>query len=209
MRQKRILLFALVLVLLVSIIGVGTFAYFSDTETSTGNSFTAGTLDLSVDNQNPLVLHMTRSNLKPNAPWSHSYGGQWILKNVGSLPGKFWVEIKNVKNLENGVIEPEVESGDTTGGPLEGELGGLMYAKWGENHYGIYSPAKGWTGNIVYNPLNSIEGVKINGVVLNPNDLFSAYLDLEFDTHAGLIDNTAQGDGIEFDVVFHFEQITP
>jgi len=28
------------------LIGAGTVAYFSDTETSTGNTFTAGTLDL-------------------------------------------------------------------------------------------------------------------------------------------------------------------
>jgi predicted ribosomally synthesized peptide with SipW-like signal peptide len=45
------------LIISLSIIGVvaaiaigGTIAYFSDTETSTGNTFTAGTLDLKVDN---------------------------------------------------------------------------------------------------------------------------------------------------------------
>lgn len=31
-----------------AMLGAGTFAYFSDTETSSGNTFTAGTIDLTL-----------------------------------------------------------------------------------------------------------------------------------------------------------------
>lgn len=48
--NKRILI-SLSVIAVVSVIAIGgTIAYFSDTETSTGNTFTAGALDLKIDN---------------------------------------------------------------------------------------------------------------------------------------------------------------
>ena len=44
--MKKIIGLTIAIVLAVGIFGVATFAYFTDTETSTGNTFTAGTLDL-------------------------------------------------------------------------------------------------------------------------------------------------------------------
>ncbi len=43
----------------------GTIAYFSDTETSTGNTFTAGTIDISIDGQNPWTDSFTMADMKP------------------------------------------------------------------------------------------------------------------------------------------------
>jgi predicted ribosomally synthesized peptide with SipW-like signal peptide len=40
------------IVLVLGLVGVGAFAYFGDAETSTGNAFTAGTLDLKVSDAN-------------------------------------------------------------------------------------------------------------------------------------------------------------
>jgi predicted ribosomally synthesized peptide with SipW-like signal peptide len=40
----------MVIGLVASAIGMGTYAYFSDTETSSGNTFTAGSIDLKIDN---------------------------------------------------------------------------------------------------------------------------------------------------------------
>jgi len=195
---------SLAMIAMVSAVAVGaTKAYFSDTETSTGNTFTAGTLDLKVDDKDdPLVVHITRTNLKPYPRWSHSYGGQWALKNAGSVPGRFSMEIRNIKNYENDCVEPE--TGDTScgAGPHQGELGDLMFAKWSRN----VVPWGGWGS--VMNPLNSAEGVVVTGDVLNPDEIAPAvYLDLEWDTSSS--DNLAQSDSVEFDIVFRLEQVTP
>ncbi|RPF43055.1 camelysin [Thermodesulfitimonas autotrophica] len=48
--MRKILIALLGVLLVAALAGAGTFAYFSDTETSTGNSFTAGTLDLGLAN---------------------------------------------------------------------------------------------------------------------------------------------------------------
>ena len=47
--MKKFLLSALVMVLALGLVGAGAFAYLQDTETSSGNSFTAGTLDLGLE----------------------------------------------------------------------------------------------------------------------------------------------------------------
>lgn len=43
----------------------GTIAYFSDTETSTGNTFSAGTIDIAIDSENPWTSHYNIGDLKP------------------------------------------------------------------------------------------------------------------------------------------------
>ena len=51
--KKKILFSAMTIALVGALIGGGIYAYFSDVETSTDNTFTAGTLDLTVDTENP------------------------------------------------------------------------------------------------------------------------------------------------------------
>ena len=50
--MKKLLLSILVIFLVIGLVGAGTLAWFQDTETSTGNTFTAGTLDLKVSDWN-------------------------------------------------------------------------------------------------------------------------------------------------------------
>ena len=211
--MKRIFL-SLVVVVMAGAAAVGaTKAYFSDTETSVGNTFAAGTLDLKVDGlEGTQVLHLTRTNLVPNAPWSHSYGGQWVLKNVGTVPGTFSVKVQNIQNGTTNCNGPKVAALSLYSlGPCVapsstgGQLGTLMYGKWSENYYGI-TPPRGWAGSTVFNSFNTAEGQTVNGIVLAPNEDIVAYLDLEWDTHAGTLDNSAQGDTLSFDVVFTLAQ---
>jgi spore coat-associated protein N len=63
-----------------ALIGGGTFAYFNDTETSNGNTFAAGTIDLRPDLTGAAVFNIT--NAKPGQEWDVNY----TLKNAGSLP---------------------------------------------------------------------------------------------------------------------------
>ena len=69
MTMKRTLT-AIVLIGIVAILaGAGTYAYFSDISTSSGNTFTTGTLDLKV----------SHSSL---GPWTDSVTGTWTLSNM-------------------------------------------------------------------------------------------------------------------------------
>ena len=47
---RKILLSAVVIAFVSSLVFAGTQAFFSDTETSTGNTFSAGDIDLQIDN---------------------------------------------------------------------------------------------------------------------------------------------------------------
>jgi predicted ribosomally synthesized peptide with SipW-like signal peptide len=69
---KKILASMLIIAAASILIGAGTVAYFSDTETSKGNTFTAGTLDLKLSN----------SSL---GPWTDGVTGAWSLSNM--MPG--------------------------------------------------------------------------------------------------------------------------
>jgi len=63
--NKKILLSLAVIGIATAIAVGGTIAYFSDTETSTGNTFTAGTIDISVDGQNPWTGSFAMEDMKP------------------------------------------------------------------------------------------------------------------------------------------------
>ncbi|MEM0095695.1 MAG: TasA family protein [Candidatus Bathyarchaeia archaeon] len=114
-------------------IGWGTHSLFSDTETSTGNTFTAGTIDLKVNGtDDPYVVTITLSNMKPGDNTGYY---KWILKNVGTLPGRISVTFSAIINNENGVNEPEQAAENSlykpcwsqtpvpVGDPVNGELG--------------------------------------------------------------------------------------
>ena len=124
--MKKILMSLLTIGLVASVAFGATQALFSDTETSQDNTFSTGTLDLTVDGQDdPNVVHVTLANMKPGDTAQY----QWVLANAGSLTGKPWIEITNVKNYDNGCNEPELGVPDSTcndPGLGEGELGQFL-----------------------------------------------------------------------------------
>ena len=101
--MKRILISLMTIALVGALIGGGVYAYFSDVETSTGNVFTAGTLNLKVSDVDPLVAHFEVED---------TYGGasgevDWLLKNDGSIAGSLDITFSNIIDAENLVNEPE------------------------------------------------------------------------------------------------------
>lgn len=206
--MKRILL-SLVVIGLISVAAIGaTRAYFFDTETSTSNVLTAGTLDLKVDDkEGTQVVHLSRSNLVPGPAWTTQYGGQWVIKNAGSVPGTVTVTIKNLKDWENGCNDPETKAGDTTcgTGSDQGELGkGLInrvYWTLNQVPWGTVGPT--------FSSLANAVNVPVTGSLyhLNAGESKNAYLYLTWDTSA--TDNLGQGDSVEFDVEFRLDQDHP
>lgn len=190
------------MIALVSVVGIGaTKAWFSDTEASTGNSFTAGTLDLNLDGGNTNVVKFNLSNLVPgNQPTGH-----WTLKNVGSVNG--YVDIENVKvtGFENGCIEPETEAGDVTCGSDQGELqnvlGVYLFVDYGKD--GWFSAGD----KVIYNglakdmpthfelnePLNAGSDFNVQGII---------------NWWSTSSDNLAQGDSMTVDMTYELGQTT-
>lgn len=81
--MKKILGLTIAFMLLIGMGSIGTWAYFQDTETSTGNVFAAGTLDLKTDDVDGVTQTLYASNLKPG----DIVPGSITLKNTGSVAG--------------------------------------------------------------------------------------------------------------------------
>jgi predicted ribosomally synthesized peptide with SipW-like signal peptide len=112
---RKTLISILMIAAALAMIGGGTFAAFSDTETSVGNTFTAGSLDLKVQNSggawvdDPSVESINAaynelvSNLKPGDSGTITIP----VKNAGSLPGTATFTIADVVDAGNATPEPE------------------------------------------------------------------------------------------------------
>ena len=97
--MKKIIGLSIAALLIIGIVAVGTFAYFSDTATSTGNTWTAGTLVLSeattgsaINNSyvvtpgggiNGSVQFGVTDPVKPGSSGTIT----WTLNNTGNVPG--------------------------------------------------------------------------------------------------------------------------
>jgi predicted ribosomally synthesized peptide with SipW-like signal peptide len=89
-----------------------TTAYFSDTETSTGNTFTAGKLDLELGAGNPIPFNV--ANVYPGQTGT---GKVTLTNTTGSLDGDLDIKIANFIQSEGGSLtEPEISAGDYDNG---------------------------------------------------------------------------------------------
>lgn len=90
--MKRILTSLMVIVSILAISGIGTYAYFSDTEAVAGNTFIAGTFNLKIkDNDEPrrdgvpITATWTATNMKPGEVFSFDVPAI-NLWNDGTIP---------------------------------------------------------------------------------------------------------------------------
>jgi predicted ribosomally synthesized peptide with SipW-like signal peptide len=144
--MKKILLSVGMLVFVGAVVLGATGAFFSDTETSTGNTFTAGAIDLKVDNE----CHYNNGS----CPEAANVKTNWEQTDLGVEHKFFWFEdvkpgdfgedtislhvdndawlrlvIKDVTNLDNSCTEPEHTEEDGCG--TNGELGeNLLFSVW-------------------------------------------------------------------------------
>lgn len=111
--MKKIFGLTIAALLIIGLVGGGTWAYFSDTETSTGNTFTAGTLDLALtdaveDGTDGETLTYVFSGIAPeDEDWD-----TLTVQNNGSVDGVLDLSVITVTDDEN-LPNPESE---TTGG---------------------------------------------------------------------------------------------
>ena len=148
--MKKILLSLAVIAVVGSLTVGATSAIFSDDETSTGNTFTAGAVDLTVDNES-----YYNGVLKTDSTWLASnlddgqgpadgaylffnfddikpgdYGSDAISLHVNNNDSWACVDVTLTSDDDNGITEPEGVDGDTTAGVGEGELADAVGFWW-------------------------------------------------------------------------------
>ncbi len=145
--NKKIVMSLAVIAAATVVMAGGTVAYFSDTEQSTGNTFTAGNIDLKIDSQ----CHYNGGNCPDaNSNWAltdldsgvhkffnfndikpGSWGENTISMHLTSNPAWAWLKINASQNLENGCNEPELKAEPNCAADNVGELAGkLNYIIW-------------------------------------------------------------------------------
>jgi predicted ribosomally synthesized peptide with SipW-like signal peptide len=197
----RKLFLSLAVIGITSAVAIGaTSAFFSDTETSSANTFAAGSLDLKLDNGDQNVVKFTLANLRPgNQPT-----GYYMLKNAGSLNGKLSLSNITVVDNENGITDPEQKAGDTT--DTQGELSSVLNVRiYVDNDKdGYFSTGD----NMFYNGLVKDLPTSFSDLVVNktlaPNA--EARINFVFDWWNTSIDNQAQGDSFVMGLAFTLEQ---
>lgn len=194
--NKKILI-SLSIIGVVAAIAIGaTTAFFSDVEESEGNTFTAGTLDLEVNDKNPVTNALIEfSDIKPGD------SGSKVIKmcNTGTIKGGIVMCIKNLKNYENGCTEPEgpptPDNTCSNPGEGEGELGEYLKV------------TITWDGcpphEETLNSWASGTWKCIDGLDLNPGQCRTCTIDWEMPTTTG---NIIQSDSATFDLEFTLTQ---
>jgi len=111
--NKKILASIFIIGLLAFGLGWGTYSYFSDTETSKGNVFTAGTIDIAVDGNNPWTKTYSAylTDVKPCDTREFTF----VITNPGGNPVKVWKHITNIVCAQGTETEPEKEEEAVTG----------------------------------------------------------------------------------------------
>jgi len=202
---KNKALFSIMTISLVgSLVGAGVSAYFSDVETSTGNTFTAGTLNLQVGSADPCTEHFELTGFPPGAEW---YAADWTLKNDGSLPGSLDITFSNIVDSDNGINEPE-EADPGEDGTEDGELAEvlelLMYID--ENDNDAYDEG---TDTLIYDGFvkPGLEGEQLSNYAMAAN--YGSGNDkafrIEWSVDSG-IGNRIQSDSTGFDIEFELLQ---
>lgn len=119
MRARKALISVLCIGLVAMTAGAGTLAYFSDTETSTGNTFTAGTLDLKVSDANEgfgdgVSATWTMNNMEPGVTTVGPFSVN--LQNSGSIAANH-VEISFSHSIDEATnpVESDTNPASTPG----------------------------------------------------------------------------------------------
>jgi spore coat-associated protein N len=203
--MKKIIGLSVAALLLLGVIGGATFAYFSDTESSTNNSLTAGTLDLNIDGGNVAVNTFSVSAVAPG----DSGSGSSTLSNVGSMAGELDISTSAVTNTP-GSGGTEYEGGS-------GELGAVaqiaMYldidqsGDWNAGDVGLMSDGTTYASPtpLDYDVIDNYASESWNEVITAmavsaADDIIVLW---QVPTTA---DNTIQGDSVSFDITFILEQ---
>ena len=111
--MNKLMKSGLIILAVAAIAGYATYSYFSDTETSTGNTFTAGAIDLS-DNLSTVRFDLV--DMKPGDMDEDKF-------DITATSNPYWACMRSTIDTtpENDANEPEVAAGDSSSSTV-GEL---------------------------------------------------------------------------------------
>ncbi len=210
--MKKIIGLTIAALLIIGIVGAGTFAYFGDTETSTSNTFTAGTLNLvATTNGTSSTAHIVVTaggdGINGNVVFTKLKPGDsgtmtWTLTNDGDLPGTLTIPSTVVFNDNNGSQKnPETKAIATNAGVNLGlgDLMGVWLTRGGTDILGTTA---------AYVPMSGLEAVLIaQSQSIAPTGSLVYVLHWAIPTDIPLVDdNIIQGDSATIDITFTLTQ---
>ncbi len=148
MNTKKIFLSLSIIVGVAALAYGGTQSFFSDTETSTGNTFTAGEIDLKIDNESYVTSTSTgQLVLNENTSWTlrdltiekffdfddikpGDIGEDTISIHVDNNDSWLCAAVTLTSDNENNRNTPEIKDGDLTDDPNGGELADQVNFLW-------------------------------------------------------------------------------
>ena len=221
--MKKILGLTVAALLVMALVGGGTWAYFSDVETGSG-SITAGTLDITAGGT-------TTFSLTNQAPGIDATTGiDLSLTNNGSIIGDLEIALSGLLNPENTPSAIEQANGDDAATGDAGELGGLVeIAVWIDaddsgawSEIDSYLPSAGtvavaWSSGVIVPEVawDNIDAFVVGGgwsaanvgVSLAATDGVEYFiLEYRWVDSNDASDNVAQSDGVSFDIDFTVKQ---
>jgi predicted ribosomally synthesized peptide with SipW-like signal peptide len=200
MLNKKMLLSLLVIGVVSVSAGAGTWAYFSDTEMSTDNTFTAGTLDLDLsdgtdDGTDSETLTWVAGNM---APGDVAASATMTVTNVGTLAGN--LDISDIDVLNDPGTTPESEDISVS---EDGELGANLIIDmfFDTNNDGVNDASETtiYTGALdgIAASYDLDEGIAASGVT---------YITINYDLPS-TTGNDVQGDTVELEFTVELDQI--
>lgn len=175
--MRKILLSLGTLVFIGALVVSATGAFFSDTETSTGNTFAAGDIDLQIDNTSYVTNAAGVLVASPNNTWAISnltnqlffsfadvkpgdIGEDTISVHAGSNNAWACMAADITATPENTLVDPESDAGDV--GPALGDNGELQnflnFTFWNDDGDNVYE-----TGETIITELTGPAGTIFNG----------------------------------------------
>lgn len=220
--MKKILISASIVAAVAAVVVGATTAYFSDTETSQGNTFTAGSLDLIVyidDNpQNPLNGPIfSVPDMKPG-----DSGEKTISVKVDNNPACGFVSFNLTSDLDNTCTEPEIgdEANCTTtptgtdvgSGELNDNVVWTIWSDMGTNDHPGCDNANAHPGDNVYN-LNCGDSLLTTGNLVASKSWSIGELPTSTNQYYGIkwelplaVGNIVQSDSFTADMILNAKQ---
>jgi len=202
---KKIIGLGIAVAVIIALVTTGTWALFSDTETSGDNVFQAGTIDLTIGGTGATGVNFT--NMKPGDTASATI----VVTNVGTLPGSLYASSGYVEN------DLDTYDPDMTADQVAKMLLITAFTADTVDILASIPDVDTDSRTTVYDMVNDPSGVSVTGYSdpasghgwfsydtnMTTSEVHTYALTLQFDTAA---DNDYQGDGITWTFEFLLTQ---
>ena len=224
--MKKIIGLGIAVAVVIALVTTGTFALFSDTETSSPNTFTAGIIDLEVDCDGDTVFSPQDDDLPeifnylPATDIKPGDSGEVTLSlhlKTGSNNADLWMQVQNLANDGGILSEPECGAeggtwnGSCSGNTPDDDIASAILVKlWIDDNDDPGTPGDNiWQDGEVVLYDDTLSGLTAKLTVqLDAVASTTYFVGWSWELPSG-VTNEHQGDYCTFDIVFGADQVTP